>query len=172
MSRKAKYGVKFVGYSGYVVARKYGREVDYAQLDFISGVASVQADGGWVMVSKRADLGPFLKDLPNLASELRKRLAVGPEEGIEVSRDEPGRASKMVSMCCGKNEVQIAPDADVNKFIRQITRRFAEIEQLLEQAEQIGSRIERRPYSEYLDEIGKSGLARVEGHGGCSSTES
>ena len=48
MPRKAKYGVQFIGYSALVIAReKYGREVDYAMLDFVSGATSMHADGGW-----------------------------------------------------------------------------------------------------------------------------
>jgi len=74
MQREAQYGVKFVGYSAYVIARgKYGHEVEYATLDFVSGAASMHADGGWVLVPKRIDLEPFLKGLPEIANELRDR---------------------------------------------------------------------------------------------------
>jgi hypothetical protein len=70
MPRKAKYGVQFIGYSARVIAReKYGREVDYAMLDFVSGATSMHADGGWVMVPKRTDVEPFLKNLPKLAND-------------------------------------------------------------------------------------------------------
>ena len=44
-------------------------------------------------------------------------------------------------------------------------KRFAEIERVLEQAEQIGIAIERRPYAEYIDEIERTGLCRVEAYG-------
>jgi hypothetical protein len=46
MSREPRYRVNFVGYSAYAVARKHGRDVDYAMLDFISGAAFMRADGG------------------------------------------------------------------------------------------------------------------------------
>jgi hypothetical protein len=36
---------------------------------------------------------------------------------------------------------------------------------VLEQAELVGSRIKRRPYGEYIDEIGKTGLCRLEAFG-------
>jgi hypothetical protein len=46
MPRKAKYAVQFVGYLASVIAReKYGREVEYATLDFVSGATSIHADG-------------------------------------------------------------------------------------------------------------------------------
>ena len=43
--------------------------------------------------------------------------------------------------------------------------RFLEIEQVLEQTEKIGSEIKRRPYSEYIDGIEKTGRCQVEVHG-------
>jgi hypothetical protein len=171
MPRKAKYGVTFVGYSAHVIARKKwksGRDVKYAQLDFITGDASIHAHGGWVMVSNRVDLSAFLRSLPNLASDLRKLLCQRAPQVVEESVGFPavtGTVSTMVSLSRGQNTVCIAPDTDVDQFIRQISNRFIEIEQVLEQAEQIGSRIKRRPYFEYIDEVKKTGLCRVECHG-------
>src|SRR5262249_53878654 len=75
-----------------------------------------------------------------------------------------GTASNGVSLT-GESEVWVAPGTDVYRFIRQIFQRFIEVERLLEQAEQIGSRIKRRPYSEYIDEIERTGRCRVEAHG-------
>jgi hypothetical protein len=72
MPRAPRYGVKFVGYLANVIARKYGRDVEYAGLDFVSGAASMHADGGWVIVPKRIDLKPFLESLPKLANELQE----------------------------------------------------------------------------------------------------
>ena len=54
-----------------LIARKNGCDVKYARLDFISGKASVLAEGGWVIVPKRTDLKPFLESLPKLANELQ-----------------------------------------------------------------------------------------------------
>jgi hypothetical protein len=162
--RIAQYGVKFVGYSAYVMARKYGREIQYATLDFISDVASMHANGGWVMVDNRVDLGPFLRNLPNLASELEQLLCRHVAQALEEGEN-TGTAGDMITLSKGQNEVCIAPDTDVNKFIRQITKRFFEVKPVLDQAYEIGSRIKRRPYSEYLDEIKKTGIAGVESHG-------
>ncbi len=71
----------------------------------------------------------------------------------------------MISLPCGPNTVSVAPGTDIKRFIRQVTERFTEIEQVLEQAEEIGLGIKRRPYSEYIDEIAETGMCRVEGHG-------
>jgi hypothetical protein len=164
LPRNAQYGVKFVGYSADVIARKYGREVQYATLDFVSDAASMHADGGWVMVRNRVDLGPFLRNLPNLASELEQLLRQHVAQAFEESEN-TGTTGDTISLCNGQNKVCIAPDTNVNRFIRQITKRFFEIEPVLDQAYEIGSRIKRRPYSEFLDEIKKTGIAQVEGHG-------
>jgi hypothetical protein len=69
MLRHARYGVQFMGYSADAIARKYGREVTFATLDFVSGTAFLHADGGWVTVPKRIDLKPVLESLPKLANE-------------------------------------------------------------------------------------------------------
>jgi hypothetical protein len=143
MGHKLQYGVRFIGYLAQVIARKYGREIDYAQVDFVTGSVSIHADGGWVTVQNRTDLEPFLKTLPDRQV---------PAERVASARA-TGTASDMISMSSGQNTVWIAPGTEVSRFIRQIARRFTEIEQVLEQAEQIGSRIKRRPYDEYIEEI-------------------
>jgi hypothetical protein len=71
----------------------------------------------------------------------------------------------MVDISFGPNTVSVAPGTVINRFIRQLTKRFIEVERVLEQAEEIGLRIRRRPYSEYLDGIAKTGICRVESHG-------
>jgi hypothetical protein len=157
MAHNAKYGVKFVGYSAYVVRK--GHDGQYAVLDFVTDRASVIADLhlGWVS-SKRADLGAFVRNLPTLSTELQQRLRSDPSFSFTRGRE-------TVCMSCGENEICAARETEVRKFIRQITKRFLEIEAVLEQAELVGSRIKRRPYDEYIDEIGKTGLCRVEAFG-------
>jgi hypothetical protein len=168
MPRQAMYGVKFVGYSANLIARKYGREVEYATLDFITGGVSVMGNGGWVAASKRIDLERFLRILPKLTSELQDLLHQRDGELVQESAGLPALAigkGKMISLSFGPNSVSVAPGTEIKRFIRQVTKRFTEVEQVLEQAEAVGLGIKRRPYSEYIDEIAKTGLARVEGHG-------
>jgi hypothetical protein len=146
------------------IARKNGRQ--YARLDFVSGKASVDANSGWVIVPKRTDLKPFLESLPKLANELQEALLH--QRNGELSQQatgERGAARDWVDVSFGPNTVSITPGTVINRFIRQLTQRFIEIERVLEQAEEIGLRIKRRPYSEYLDEIANTGLPRVEVHG-------
>jgi hypothetical protein len=111
------------------------------------------------MDSKRADLGPLVRSLPDLKSELQALLSQQSARGLEE------KDANMVNLSRGQNTICIAVHTNVKKFIRQVTKRFFEIEQVLEQAEKIGSEIKRRPYSEYLAEIGKTGVAQVEYHG-------
>jgi hypothetical protein len=156
MAHKTKYGVQFIGYYASVMARKYGRDVEYATLDLITGYAFLRGDCGSVD-SQLADLGPFVKSLPDLKSELQSLICQHSANG--------GKSSNEVTLCRGENTVRVAADADVNRFIRQITKRFFEIEQVLEQADKIGSEIKRRPYSEYIAGIEETGLCEVEYHG-------
>jgi hypothetical protein len=165
MPGKVKYGVKFVGYAGYVVNR---REVMYAMLDFITAAVWLHADCGQVRASRLVNLGPFLKRFPEVATELEARLREGaaPEhEQCAELASMRGTASDVVTLHVGEYLILLDRNADVNKFVRQLNKRFLEIEQVLEQAEQIGSRIARRPYCDYINEIAETGLARVEVHG-------
>jgi hypothetical protein len=106
MPRAPRYGVKFVGYSGDVIARKYGRDVEYAVLDFVSGAASMHADGGWVTVPKRIDLKPFLESLPKLTNELQEALLRqrnGESSQQATGVPERGATDDMVSVSFGPN---------------------------------------------------------------------
>jgi hypothetical protein len=123
---------------------------------------------------QRVDLKPFLESLPKLAGEIqealpRQRNGETLQQPIGVS--ERGAADYMVSLSFGPNTVSLFPGTVINRFIRQLTKRFIEIEQVLEQAEEIGLRIKRRPHSEYLDGSAKTGFCRVEGHGFALSVD-
>jgi hypothetical protein len=54
----------------------------------------------------------------------------------------------MISVSFGPNTVLVAPGTVINRFIRQLTERFIEIERVLEQAEEIGITDKASPYSE------------------------
>jgi hypothetical protein len=156
--------VAFCGYSAYVVARRYGREMKYGELDFVSGAVHMHADDGWVLVPKRADLEPFLKTLSEDADQLQDLVRKHTEQTTGAV-ERTALAGERIEISKGPHIVSIAPGTKVSKFIRQITQRFDEVRKALEQAEEIGSRIKRRPYSEYIDEIEKTGISRIEHHG-------
>jgi hypothetical protein len=79
--------------------------------------------------------------------------------------DGAGFGARYPSVPLGPNQVVVHPGTKVKRFIRQITQRFEEIKLVLEQAWTIGLGIKRQPYSEYLDEIERTGVCRVEYHG-------
>jgi hypothetical protein len=166
MPRQAKYGVKFVGYGAYVIARKNRQEVQYAMLDFVTGGVILNADRGWVRASHRVDLEPFLKSLPDRASELHQILRQGAVSPlVQALGEATGVATDMVTLDFGENSVWLFRNADVSKFIRKLETRFYEIKQVLQQAEEIGSQISRRPYCDYINELKETGIARVECQG-------
>jgi hypothetical protein len=49
---------------------------------------------------------------------------------------ERGTADDMITVSFGPNTVLVAPGTVINRFIRQLTKRFIEIELVLEQAEE------------------------------------
>jgi hypothetical protein len=126
------------------------------------------ADGGCVIVPRRVDLGPFLNSLPKLAKELQ---LLQRQRDRELSQqttplaERPVTGCAMITLSDGSNTVTIAPGIDVPRFSRAVMKRFNEIEQILEQAEAIGLRLNRRPHSAYIDEVAETGICRVESHG-------
>ena len=137
-------------------------------LDFVTGGAYLHADCGWVTASNRIELGPFLNSISGRADDIQKLLCQAPASalGQRVGFDAiTGTAGDMVTLSFNENSMSVRRNADVNKFIRQLEKRFIEIEQVLEQAEEIGSSINRRPYCDFINEIADTDLALVEVHG-------
>jgi len=143
------FAVRFIGYSADVIARK--GNATYANLDFVSGCTGLFADDGWLLVPKRSDLGAFIADLPLCVDKL-KALAESATRTSDKAR---------IEMHCGEGEISLNRGADIDGFVRQITQRYRQIGPILEQAEKIGSGIKRPPYSDYIDEIARTGLSRV-----------
>jgi len=171
MTSKAMYGVQFVGYSAKVLANKKGVEVHYATLDFVSGCTAIHTDGGWVTAPSRIELGPFVDSLPKIVGELEELPKELASSSSGEARRGPYSATKpsgggMISITVSPGtEICISSGIDFKRFIRKVVKRFAEVRKVLEQAEKIGTSINRRPYQEYIDEIAKTGVCRVESHG-------
>jgi hypothetical protein len=147
------YAVRFIGYSARIIARKGNAE--YASLDFVSGAAGLFANEGHLLVPKRAALPSAVADLPSCIDELKSLVgSVSPDndgQGVELRRGEVG--------------ISVTRGADVERFVSQLARRYRAIEPILQQAERVGSEIKRLPYDDYIDEIAKTGIARVVSYG-------
>jgi hypothetical protein len=143
------FAVRFVGYSAHIIARK--GNTDYARLDFVTGVATLLADEGWLRVPNRTALASFFSDLPASIGKLRELV-----KSVTSTGD-----GDYVEMRCGEAEIRVKRVADIDRFVSQIARRHRKIEPILEQAEKVGSAIKRLPYDDYVDEIAKTGVGRV-----------
>jgi hypothetical protein len=139
-----RYGVQFIGYSAQVVAITAAGDIRYASINFVSGGTMLQAEEGYVRVPRRSELAAFVASLPLHADRL-----------LEVRR------SGHHELKCGESLIYIDPTTDIACFISQITDRHAEIEQMLEQVERLGYKIERRPFADYMVEITRTGRARM-----------
>jgi hypothetical protein len=157
MKRNIQYGVRFVGYSARFVVLKDVAEVDYGMLDFVSGSVVLKANQGWITVPKLNDLGKAIASLPTRADRLKELVK---QEAVETK-------GPVIEFEADKADIYIyiKHGADVDVFCSELAERFAEIKGFLKQAEKFGRTIKRRPYSEYIDEIERTGIARVEGHG-------
>jgi hypothetical protein len=147
------YALRFIGYSAYIMARK--RNAQYASLDFISGTAALFADGGFLIAPNRPALSSAVADLPSCIDELK--LLVN-----SVSPDSNGHWAELRR---GEVGISVTRGANVERIVSQLARRYRAIEPILEQAERVGSEIKRLPYDDYIDEIAKTGFARVVSYG-------
>jgi hypothetical protein len=150
MKRETQYGVHYLGYSAKLIASKDDREIEYAHLDFVSGAVSLNASEGWILVPKFDDLGTAVASLSGHLNKLKQ----------VIRRGVPPPATES-----GDFEIFLQPGADADRFCAEIAERFTEIQEYLNEAEEFGRTIKRRPYSEYLDEIERTGIGRVEVHG-------
>jgi hypothetical protein len=123
--KRPNFAVGFVGYSAYVVARKGNARC--ATLDFFSGAAMLKADEGWVSVSRRSDLPSAIADLPSCIDELKALAA----SAAPISDDH------YVGMQRGECDISVTRGADIDRFVSQLTKRFRDVESILEQAEKI-----------------------------------
>jgi hypothetical protein len=147
-----QYYVKFVGYMAQIVTKK---EEIHAILDFLTGSTSLKVSGGYVIVPNRCALGPYIASLLTCLND--------PDEKSKLSMTRHGVSS--TELTHGEDRIRLAPGADPKKVIRRLANRFRQIEPVLEHADIVGSQIERRPYSEYLDEIEATGFAQPKVHG-------
>jgi hypothetical protein len=61
--------------------------------------------------------------------------------------------------------VFIEQGANVTRVIKALEKRCRETEDVLEQAWKMGSKIERRPYHEFIEELKLTGISRARVHG-------
>jgi hypothetical protein len=83
-------------------------------------------------VTKRAALSSAVADLPSSVDELKSLVkSVLPSDG------------RQVELRRGEVAIYVNRGADVERFVAQLARRYRAIEQILEQAERVGSEIKR-----------------------------
>jgi hypothetical protein len=150
MGKVSRFGVAFIGYMARVVGLRNETEIDYAQLDFVSGSVMLMADHALVTVPNLSDLAPFVASLPGHAEQLRKVLRQGKAK-TEIKFE--------------KNSVTVDAASNVNRQMRQLSKRCSEVLPVLAQVQDVGKQIRRRPYAEYIQELAETGIARVVFHG-------
>jgi hypothetical protein len=147
------YVVQFIGYSADIVVRKGNTK--YANLDFIVGAVFLFAKEGSLFAPNLPTLSCAVAYLPSCIDELKSL----------VKSVSPDSAGHRVELRRGDVEICVNRGAEVERFASQLARRYRAIEPLLEQAEEIGSEIERMPFENYIDELAKTGIARVVSYG-------
>jgi hypothetical protein len=124
-------------------------------LDFVSGAVALFANEGMVLVAKRPGLSSAVADLSSCINELKSL----------VKSIKPDRDGHQVEMRRGEAAIFVNRGADVDRFVSQIRKRYREVEPILEQAEKVGSGIERVPYADYIEELARTGVGRAVHYG-------
>jgi hypothetical protein len=165
MMKTQRYGTRFIGYSAFIVRSDTPEYL--ATLDFVSGAVSLAASSGSIMVRRLDLLATAVESLRNSACELQQFLSersLGQTNGW-ASDELSGLFDNFLEFSRHDFEVCIASGANAANFIKQIACRRIEVHDLLKQAAEIGRKIKRRPYAEYIDGIKETGFAKVEYHG-------
>ena len=127
---------------------------------------SIGTNSGNVSALHQLIDGRRLREPATLLSSLVVRLPLPPRIRCRARDARTTKFRKRDSRAANASNaarIQDAGDRAPSSAVRNA--RFLEIEQVLEQAEKIGSEIKRRPYSEYIDGIEKTGCCQVEVHG-------
>jgi hypothetical protein len=150
--KPSDYFVQFVGYSALISDRK--SNADRASLDFVTGVASLFTDEGYLIVPTRPALSLAVA-LPSCVDEMKTLVG-------SVSPDNDGQG---VKLRLGDARIGVDRGADVDRFVSELARRYRAIRPILNQAEKVGSEINRPPYADFIDEIEEDGTVRVVWYG-------
>jgi hypothetical protein len=155
MGKNLRFHITFFGYVANVFALKGRKDVDYATLDFISGAATLRADGGYVKVTRRPDLSPFVAFLLQHVDALQANL------NAQAIKDRDSHSE----ITNGRNKICVKPGANLRRIVRQLQERCSEVGEVLRQVEAVDSQIRRRPYEQYIDELRSTGMSGVEYYG-------
>ena len=73
-----------------------------------------------------------------------------------------GDERREIELALGENTLVVNAGASLTHLVWQLADRCSETARVLRQAWKVGRTIKRRAYSEYLDEIEKTGICRAE----------
>lgn len=168
MAEDGQYGVNFVGYSAHVMKRDNADEI-IATLSFVTGDACVSMDESDIQARSRAELRHFLRRIDAKKRRLERLIHESGSAGAELQDKEftvkIDHEDGRVTLEADGNSAQLRLGTKLDHFVQKFSKRLAEIEDILRQAEEIGMQIERMPYSEYIENRIRDGFFLMERQG-------
>ena len=119
----------------------------------------------WILLAERQHSLPTMPKSRGLSSAVADLPSCTDELKSLVKSIMPNSDGHQVKMRREQAEIFVNRGADVDRFVSQIRKRYREVEPILEQAEKVGSGIERPPYADYIQELARTGVGRVVHYG-------
>jgi hypothetical protein len=145
-----EYYAKFINHRAEIVTR---REAIHALLDFANERTTVFGAGGHVVARDYIDLASTFEILLTLREQIARQ-----------AKEEPKGKNGAITFRVGPGHLLLTARGETGQVIEKLVNRFRRVMKVIKEAEAIGLRIEREPYSEHLREIETTGFRRVTLH--------
>jgi hypothetical protein len=170
MPSEQQLGVKFIGYSAFLVTPSMsGEDKILATLDFVTDYlfVPVPEEQGLLMVDEIGQLKPFLQKLQAAAPELDAILkSLTMEQQVEVGafRLRKDVTTGQTSISASRNELLLLENHNLGAVLEELMRRTADWDKVLKQIQRVGRQFKRLPYDEHIAGV-REGAVTVQVHG-------
>ena len=133
---------KFVTFVGYAARVIDAEKREHAVLDFANGAAMLNLAGVGVLVADKSETSEVVAEVSSRLSEFER-----------------ARRGSF-----GENQIVLDPNVDAHMAVERFQKQYRQLEEVLRQADIVGSRFSRISYEKYMEETIRTGIVRVDVH--------
>lgn len=169
MKPEQQLGVKFIGYSAFLVTPSgNGEDKMLANLDFVTGALFVPGPEGnaLLIVRKKEQLKPLLRQLRSAIPELQNAIKNSTEQEVDVRGFDVyvDPATSRIVVSAGENSLLLERDAELGLIVEDILQRTENWDSVLKQIDKVGRKFKRIPYDEFISNS-QGGCFSIQVHG-------